>query len=83
MTVLHVASHKNIRHVRSINNKVVRNKLNEYNGTSVTTFQKPSRNSQDPLNHHQYTIYSKPSAKMAAIAGKLNQQLATVMVLVF
>ena len=82
MTVLHVASHKNIRYVRSINNKVVRNKLNEYNGTSVTTFQKPSRNSQDPLNHH-YTIYSKPSAKMAAIAGKLNQQLANVMVLVF
>lgn len=48
MTVLHVASHKNIRYARSINNKVVRNKLNEYNGTSVTTFQKPSRNSQDP-----------------------------------
>lgn len=54
MTVLHVASHKNIKYLRSINNMVVRNKLNEHNGTSVTTFQKPSRNSQDPLNHHYH-----------------------------
>ena len=43
-----------ISQLRSINNMVVRNKLNEHNGTSVTTFQKPSRNSQDPLNHHYH-----------------------------
>ena len=47
-----VACCKSQEYLKSINNMVVRNKLNEHNGTSVTTFQKPSRNSQDPLNHH-------------------------------
>ena len=63
MTVLHVASHKNIKYLRSINNMVVRNKLNEHNGTSVFSNHFPKaieKFSRSPQPSLPFTVSPQP-----------------------